>query len=263
MNCSCGGENENCIYCGGLGEYSAKKGTIIRRSKAKKSVPNTLPLVCKLGSPRDKAKAQSQLVARVALPLENCPICGFQGTRDQLYKHKRDNHPTRPDAHFQTPLERMRCPFCEAPFMRVDWESHMGKIHNAAWDVLERLRATDLDGLINLPKMQRVNCPLCDSRPPAQDVYLHLEVQHRIDEKSLRGLIYSGAKAEPTSKGLTLGKGREGRGSSKQDMPTTGVVETTREDTLEAHRQMGFVIRERGRYGSHPLHDRHDDESTP
>jgi hypothetical protein len=32
-------------------------------------------------------------------------------------------------------------------------------------------------------------------------------------------------------------------------------------DEWEAHRQMGFVVRENGRYGSHPLHDRFDDES--
>ena len=34
-------------------------------------------------------------------------------------------------------------------------------------------------------------------------------------------------------------------------------------DQREAHRQMGFVVRENGRYGSHPLHDRFDDESEP
>lgn len=34
-------------------------------------------------------------------------------------------------------------------------------------------------------------------------------------------------------------------------------------DKREAHRQMGFVVRENGRYGSHPLHDRFDDESEP
>jgi hypothetical protein len=260
MNCSCGGENENCIYCGGLGEYSAKKGTTIRRAKAKKDAPDTLPLVGKLGSLREKAKAQGRLAARVALPLENCPICGFQGTRDQLYKHKRDSHLARPEVRIQTPLERMRCPFCEAPLLRVDYEVHLDKIHNAAWDVLERLRTTDLDGLFNLPKMQRVRCPLCDSSPPAQDVYLHLELQHRITERSLRGLIYSGTKADSYGKGLTRGKRK---GSTNQAMPNTGVVELTSEDTSEAHRQMGFVIREYGRYGSHPLHDRHDDESTP
>jgi hypothetical protein len=34
-------------------------------------------------------------------------------------------------------------------------------------------------------------------------------------------------------------------------------------DDRDANRHVGFVIRENGKYGSHPLHDRFDDDSTP
>jgi hypothetical protein len=34
-------------------------------------------------------------------------------------------------------------------------------------------------------------------------------------------------------------------------------------DLREAHRHMGFFARDNGRFGSHPLHDRFDDESEP
>jgi hypothetical protein len=34
-------------------------------------------------------------------------------------------------------------------------------------------------------------------------------------------------------------------------------------DRMEPNRGMGFFARENGRFGSHPLHDRFDDESGP
>jgi hypothetical protein len=42
-----------------------------------------------------------------------------------------------------------------------------------------------------------------------------------------------------------------------------GSARTQTIDYMDANRGMGFFARENGRYGSHPLHDRFDDESGP
>ena len=259
MNCSCGGENEHCIYCGGLGEVKRRKTSLptIRARKSKREDTNLLPLLGKLGAPTERAEAKAESATSGRVPSVNCRRCSFVGTRDQLYKHIRDHHPAIPDEPMPTLREGMHCPLCEAPVRRAEFELHLRNVHSTDWNALERMIHSGLKSLYRPP------CSLCECKPSFVDMYLHFDVKHHISESNLRKLLSSGVSANPRRKRSQTGRVENPESLNHRRSAGPVVAELNREDTLEAHRQMGFVIRENGRYGSHPLHDRHDDESIP
>jgi hypothetical protein len=124
--------------------------------------------------------------------------------------------------------------------------------HRTTWDAVEQFACSASGGSSHsvAPPHCSVECTLCGKTIPIEDVELHLDLQHATDMAHLSKLTVTREhKLAVQFKG--------------QQTQYLGVAERNQQDTLEAHRYMGFVIRERGRYGSHPLHDKHYDESMP
>lgn len=262
VDCSCGGSNENCALCGGLGEYTIRFGERLRAPKRKQpkkdSSPDLLPLIDKLGSPKEKADARIKLSVRVDGQGAICPhsYCDFRGSRDEVYRHMQGSHPNseRPTANRYKELEcrkQMQCPLCDATLNRADFFIHLRDKHNTAWETVEQItQRTSVRGLSGAESSYKVQCPLCATAVPLRGINSHLASRHATEIEHLRRLV---RKKEH----------KTGNRSPEKLFKSKSVVQRTQEDTLEAHRGLGFVIREHGRYGSHPLHDKHDDESMP
>ena len=187
-----------------------------------------------------------------------CPHrqCDFRGSRDELYRHMQSNHPKseRTSAEHSNELmcrDKMECPLCNAKLNRADFTIHLRDKHRTTWRAVEQLtQSTTAWNLSIVQSSRKVECALCSMDVPMKDIDLHYESQHSTNIDHLRRLVPK--------------RGHEAANQIPEERPKSkGVVERTQEDTLEAHRNMGFVIREHGRYGSHPLHDKHDDESMP
>ncbi len=264
VDCSCGGSNENCVLCGGLGEYTTGTsgnwmGTPNRKKKSKQDVrPDLLPLIDKFGSPKEKADVQTELAVRVDGQEARCPNvhCDFRGSRDEVYRHMQWSHPAsqRLSAERSNKSEcrdRMQCPLCDEHLYRAEFLIHLRDKHRTTWEAVKQItQSTSARNLSGAESSYKVNCTLCAAAVPLRETNLHLKIQHTTEIEHLRRL---GPKKEHKARNPP----------SKKNPKSKGVVERTQEDILEAHRGMGFVIRESGRYGSHPLHDKHDDESMP
>ena len=264
VDCSCGGSNENCVHCGGLGEYTIGSvgGTKRQRTKKQKQNPSLdlLPLVGKFGDPKQKNDAQIKMAVRLGGGQEVvCPHrqCDFRGSRDELSRHLRSKHSDseRPlDGKDNQPecIEWMRCPLCEAHLHRGGFILHLKLNHKTTWEAVEQFACNASVGSSHsvAPPHCSVECTLCGKTIPIEDVELHLDLQHATDTAHL-------------SKLLVTREHKLAVQFNEQQPQFLGVAERNQQDTLEAHRYMGFVIREHGRFGSHPLHDKHDDESIP
>jgi hypothetical protein len=237
MICTCGGENENCIYCAGFGEKNDRMALVPY------SRPNTA------------GKKKAMKPVRIS-EVEKCPKCKFMGTKDEINKHSRYEHPKNPDERLLTLREEMRCPLCEDKIHRAQFELHLAQNHKTTWRALEALTNAQIRSLRHLPSTPSYQCPLCDQKPHITQVLIHLDSQHHVSESSLREFVAKGASPNPEGNDARNGRMRP-RGHVNESVEVNG------EDKLEAHRYMGYVIRESGKYGSHPLHDRHDDESMP
>lgn len=264
VDCSCGGSNENCALCGGLGEYTTGSsgywmGTPKRKRKFKQDVrPDLLPLIEKSGCSEEKADAQAESAVRVDGQKATCHYqkCGFTGSRDEVYRHVQSNHPPSERASSERTngsvcRDRMQCPLCDEHLYRAEFLIHLRDKHRTTWAALEQImQSTSARNLSGAESSYKVKCILCTADVPLRETDFHLKFQHATEIEHLRRL----ARKE----------GHKAGNPSHEKCPLSkGVVERTRQDTLEAHRYMGFVARENGRYGSHPLHDKHDDESMP
>jgi hypothetical protein len=116
-------------------------------------------------------------------------------------------------------------------------------------------------------RRQTVFCPLCNERLYSRDdlkeeLFIHLEVDHPFPSKS-----------EKKNKKLKRKQHKQKRDKKFETaVQVTKVKDTTEDksklvwqpvDLMDANRGMGAFARENGRFGSHALHDRFDDESTP
>jgi hypothetical protein len=285
MPCPCGGANENCIRCAGLGEYSPHGGgkyfplnahQISLRGKGKKKQkkeekgPDILPLLAKSGSPREKARAQNKLAARSALQQVSCRICEFRGSRDELYRHMESKHSSaagRPKALNPADIvliEYMRCPLCEDHIHRTEFEAHLRARHRTDWGTVEQfVQGAQPKNPLARPAVKPIICTFCEQKVPPQDIDLHLDLQHQTNMGILLKLLSTGTGAAKNSSVRARAEREKEIRDATQRSKSKGVAELSGQDTLEAHRYMGFVVRENGRYGSHPLHDKHDDESKP
>jgi hypothetical protein len=257
VDCSCGGSNENCVLCGGLGEYTIRFGRLLGAPKLKKLKrnvrPDLLPLIDKFGDFREKADARIKLAVRVDGQEAKCPhrLCDFRGSRDEVYRHMQWSHPNAERSNESVLRDRMECPLCDAKLNRADFTMHLRGKHRTTWEAVEQLaQSTTAWDLSIVQSSRKMECALCSMGVPMKDIEMHYESRHSTNIDHLRALVPSK-------------ESKAGNPSPEKSPKSDGVVERTQEDTLEAHRYMGYVVREHGRYGSHPLHDKHDDESMP
>jgi hypothetical protein len=106
-----------------------------------------------------------------------------------------------------------------------------------------------------------VPCPHCPAKVKATNLKRHVIEVHRKGPGTRKALPLG------PSSGRGFGPSRADKHSSKvlpPDYTSRDVFEqTVGVDRRDRTRGIGHVVRENGRYGSHPIHDGFDDESGP
>jgi hypothetical protein len=96
-----------------------------------------------------------------------------------------------------------------------------------------------------------VPCPICRARIKPTNLAKHVKTVHHLADQCIKSQHRQQNRVSQASNSEDV----ESHSAQIRAMPDY--------DPRDAHRGMGFVIREEGRYGSHALHDRFDDESEP
>jgi hypothetical protein len=169
------------------------------------------------------------------------------------------------------------CPKCSVNVRTDHLDRHMKRAHSPgslsvvpfAKVVPPAKRAYSVAGFNGVPLARRassaahvgrslgrmVRCPSCGRSVRGAHLEKHLRTVHR--HGRVGSPITDGSSTQ--NKGRSMGTGGVGK------LPLAdNAIHSLREsvDRRDAHRLMGYLARENGRYGSHPLHDRFDDESS-
>lgn len=289
--CTCGGSNENCYRCSGTGIlHSSPEPSRYRPLPRKRRPADVSALIRKFGSPTARKMAEASVLAYMV----RCDRCGFRGLPEEVQEHKRTAHSEKPtvcsagliDVHKperHTRLDRnalrgkavFRGPASpESPkASRRSPAGQSGSVTKYRMEAIARglikpanpqqkgpvksASKAEVDSLkpVAIPikgRHQRVRCSRCHAAMKAESFAKHIARVHGL-----------GGRQQPKTTGTKRRHGRREKPPMHVVEPLDPQQDLQIADQREAHRQMGFVVRENGRYGSHPLHDRFDDESEP
>jgi hypothetical protein len=295
LPCKCGGSNENCATCFGLGTYMPRSGSsfvgvkthikpknseLVKRNVAEVfarliASPISIeprPKKARAGVPTKNAKRIPQS-KRPAAPNDTvmCRHCNQRMRKGSLDNHYRRKHADVRGAHpLRAPRKEVGIP---------------NESRNELSISFARQRAID-DGLIrpgfssNFPTvgndlgstLENSSLEISLTIPPSGLTIEEARLQPFVRRvQGMTPILKVGSPSSVTNNS----KQKSRRKASKAVEPDTSSRSVERgwfratasrfeqsQDRREAHLQMGFPARENGRYGSHPLHDRFDDESS-
>ncbi len=262
-SCVCGGENENCRYCGGSGIVAERLGA---------ALDDTLRRVTIENSPTEDIKAahkrwpsRSQISVPPPIRWAKCPKgCGRWVNIQKVERHVKNCAGVRitpPQKKSPTPLANPKpeeisfesCPLCGAKLKASRIQRHMSKAHGTSTSnplfgefvrrgSVARPSTTGTAPVhqnASPPRRERTVCPVCQVTVNVGRLGKHMAKVHK------RRV----APSQPTS----------AKDPTRQD--TTLVA--PRDKNLDATKLYAHAYREQGRYGSHPSHDGFDDEAGP
>jgi hypothetical protein len=133
------------------------------------------------------------------------------------------------------------CPLCHCRLLKTRLKKHLNKAHSRA------------------PKVSRAACN-------AKPVYIVISKEEK--ERALLAKAQAKlARSNPNSQRYPVSKNSANQTKEQDIRPTVKFVSDLpswqRQDEMDANRGMGHFARDNGRFGSHALHDRFDDESAP
>jgi hypothetical protein len=283
-SCVCGGSNENCRFCGGLGTIPDTLATALigrlQRLESEQRPVGSPKVRRKLVSHRlrpkpmtSRAKAalrRERIPARPAANLVPCPKgCGASLNPRNVSRHLNKVHiivsaalqqtpnltPTRP-----TPTKVASkyglCPACKAS-VRVDRiERHMAKVHKK---LALRPQIANVHSVAPITYQQAVKPA---QKPPtpkqAEREYKFCPIcKARIRDTRIRKHMTKAHLGRVVRPHVAVVR------SSKDPLRQSTSLVAARDKNLDATKLYAHPFRERGRYGSHPSHDGFDDESSP
>lgn len=234
LACVCGGSNENCRFCFGTGV------------RPKRSPSDTPYLASQMPRRREPVRRR---------PLIKCPECSAEVTR--LGRHRHKVHGGKGTAGQATGAGRFgsvaysvakskgrsdAVPAARESQRRTPGQSPERVLARSRGDARERSREVR-------PDRKLVRCPHCGGSVRADRSAQHIRKVH----------------GRPAPSRVAQKRGISHPGSRHRDLeiPATTQEETRRSRLLDATKDYAHTFREAGRYGSHPSHDRFDDDSNP
>lgn len=266
-SCVCGGENENCRYCGGSGIVADRLGTALNDALSRVTIEN---------SPTEDIKAEhkrwpsrSQVSRSAPVRWVRCPKgCGrwvniLDGQKVEKHLRKctgvRIAPPEKAPAPQSNPevkeISFDSCPLCGVRLRATRVQRHMSKAHatstsNPLFGELVRRAnhgkqhvpiAGPVQKSILGPGRERTPCPVCKVTVNVGRLKKHMAKVHKQRVQSRP------AKAA----------------SAKDPTRQNTILVAPRDKNLDSTKLYAHPYREQGRYGSHPSHDGFDDESSP
>jgi len=271
-SCVCGGANENCRFCGGLGTIPDTLASALSGRLHEIELEESFKEASKVRHPLTSHRPPSALMTpRLAAKLRKrgasvphnkvlCPqLCGAWIRFGRVDRHLRKVHGIMPPVHQQVerPLIRYamatnparryeECAICKAT-VRVDrLAKHMRKVHkNGASAPI--LATKSMVAVPSSPKPQVAQttyqfCSVCKAKIRTARMSLHMAKAHRTQRTRSSKVVVR---------------------SSKDVHRQATTLVAPRDKNLDATKLYAHSYREQGRFGSHPSHDGFSDESGP
>ena len=263
-SCVCGGENENCRYCGGSGIIGDTLGSALDDTLRRATIENSPTADIK--AEHERWPSWSQISVPPPIRWAKCPKgCGRWINVEKVERHLRNctgvrvTHPQHHAPAHQKNSKREEisfdsCPVCGAKLKAGRIQRHMSKAHGTTTsnplfaEFVRRAnvarRSTTETAPVHQnpspPQRERTLCPICKAMVNVTRLNKHMAKVHN---RRLTPQPTQAASAnDPTRQGTTL--------------------VAPRDKNLDATKLYAHPYREQGRYGSHPSHDGFDDEST-
>lgn len=271
--CVCGGSNENCRFCGGLGTVADNLGTALeglQQVAIERGIKGSRKLRSKSFS-RGICPSRRTTDASDSFILVTCTKCGKSLKVRELNQHVNALHGNSSPPEIQKPLsvlkkvrEYQSCTICIVK-LRIDHVvKHMRRVHGKplrpapvsprAYAPISKIYKNVFRGFqresfivpdsADSPKPERGYefCPICKVRLKAGRLQKHKKKVHNRNTAGGRKVVLQSSKDVQRDK--------------------TSLV-APRDKNLDATRLYAHSYREQGRFGSHPSHDGFDDESGP
>jgi hypothetical protein len=255
-SCTCNGSNENCTHCYGTGTVTRKLlGPLYfsKRPKRRLQQPDLSPLLRKYGTEEIKKIAEAALASK----MESCDRCKFRGLPEELREHKRNAHRSPTPSTHRVIIDSH--PAVRRPLKKQQTKNtNPGPVSSRAKHRKKKRHQLHWEGPSN-DSLRRDAIKRGLIKPGAGNDKGRTKLQPSI------GSAPRGSKMVVVVQPPRGRKGDRGHEKGIERCIESGnqVDKLQFFDTREAHRAMGFFARENGRYRSHPLHDRFDDESEP
>jgi hypothetical protein len=229
-SCVCGGENENCRYCGGSGIIADVLGSALDETVRRLAIEN---------SPTEDIKASprpwwfpSNISAYVAAPQTTLEAaCFFTAPRTP------PSNPKPEEVNFES------CPLCGAKLKAGRIQRHMSKAHrtttsNPLFGELVRKAERDRrSGAGTIPvhpdaqasRSERTLCPVCNATVNVSRLKKHM------------ARVHNGRLTPPATQAA----------SDKDPTRQNTTLVAPRDKNLDATKLYAHAYREQGRYGSH------------
>lgn len=220
--CPCSGSNENCFRCGGLGTYEPKPKLL--KVPSRRKIPTTISQCPVDRQPHGLIKPKSPNEVK-------CDRCIFKGSPEEVEIHRKKFH--RADFVRTRRKPRVPCTKCGQKVRKL--ARHLNRAHGP---VTNAAKETSIK--------TATFCPKCSCAVSKSNLEKHLRRVHNL--QSPIKVILSKTTKQPNR-------------TPARNTNMSASFSYEKEDIREANRMMGFPARENGRFGSHPLHDRFDDES--
>ena len=237
--CSCGGSNENCMYCYGRGFVGAASPEATSRDPVRNS---------------DRRNAGTARVP--GNPSVKCPVCDFRGSLNDFTRHFAERHGTgrrQPNRlRFAVVIpEQVCCLLCRNVIATSKFERHMRRSHPAGL------------GTHRHPVSEAV-CKLCGARVRTSRLDRHM--RKSASRNALGNVVHHGTTS-------TRQKMERFRSKKQGSVQTGGKAEALDKWKEEVGKRWSPILqprchkkpyahayREHGKFGSHPSHDGFDDE---
>ena len=229
--CVCGGSNENCRYCNGLGSIPDGLANAI-------TIHSYLPEAQKVHA--GGRKPGSYIPTRAAGHSKwEARWARLKRLRATIFGQQTPSSTPAPSA--PPAAHWVLCPKgCGAKLKKSDVDQHLRQAHKSAPIKVQEPRAIQPTG----SKSQLEFCPVCGTRVRSDRLNRHLRKVHR--SRAVR------ADAKPNISP-----------SASDVLRESTTLVAPRDKNLDATKLYAHAYREHGRFGSHPSHDGFDDESSP
>jgi hypothetical protein len=239
------GSNENCFRCGGLGTYAPRSGFSGARIESKKGSLPTVSRQPPNHSSREPTQSKDPSKTK-------CGRCIFRGSPEQVKTHFDRFHRREfvmPRRYITVP-----CPKCNLKIRASRLQRHIRRAHSPVSEVHKKPTESGSRRL--------VLCPECCCKVLESNLLKHLRRVHSVGWAAHVAKSDSPYPAPPSRSSAPSSKPSTVRTTRSEERFATSKRHNEKDDLRDAHRLMGFIARESGRFGSHPLHDRFDDESS-
>jgi len=248
--CICGGNNENCRFCGGLGTIPDRLANALTKRITRAAKHGPPPPASPILPSRSTSPEQGPSALEEHLRKKQESLAWWQSKVAKLGRNAPEHRTKSPECA-TSPIDSV---LCSKPLMPPPAQQDV-----TAPNIPDRVANLNTRPRTDAPL---VICRVCKVKVRADRIDRHVIKVH--GTVAARAIAIDGTKKSSPKPIRSLGRNPDVPPELMRYKPEDGEVESPPwANNLDATKNCGYPAREEGRYGSYPSHDGFDDESEP